>query len=258
MELVKSENTTQKTETNTEAKFGNKSDGGSCDEKMPLKTIIEAIILSSNAPMSLDKLQMIFDEDKVPEKPEIRAAIDELKSDYEGRSFELTEVASGYRIQVKQDMQPWVSRLWEEKPQKYSRAFLETLAIIAYRQPITRGEIEEIRGVSISSQIMKTLIERNWIRVVGRRDVPGHPSLYGTTKEFLNYFNMKSLDDLPSLMELRDITEINAELDLTFADEESADEDGADNQEANTGEDQANNSQLDNDQIHLEIVSEDE
>ncbi|THB73339.1 MAG: SMC-Scp complex subunit ScpB [Gammaproteobacteria bacterium] len=174
--------------------------------------------------MSLDKLQSIFTEDEVPTKSELRDALELLKQDYVGRGFELTEVASGYRIQVKREMQPWVSRLWEEKPAKYSRAFLETLAIIAYRQPITRGEIEEIRGVSISSQIMKTLIERNWIRVVGRRDVPGHPSLYGTTKEFLNYFNMQSLDELPSLMELRDITEINAELDLKFADEESADD----------------------------------
>lgn len=189
-----------------------------------LKTILEAVILSSNVPMSLDKLQSIFTEDEVPTKSELRDALELLKQDYVGRGFELTEVASGYRIQVKREMQPWVSRLWEEKPAKYSRAFLETLAIIAYRQPITRGEIEEIRGVSISSQIMKTLIERNWIRVVGRRDVPGHPSLYGTTKEFLNYFNMQSLDELPSLMELRDITEINAELDLKFADEESADD----------------------------------
>lgn len=213
--------------------------------EMPLKSIIEAVILSSNAPMSLDKLQMVFDEDKIPEKAEIIAAIAELRDDYQGRSFEITEVASGYRIQVKQVMQPWVSRLWEEKPQKYSRAFLETLAIIAYRQPITRGEIEEIRGVSISSQIMKTLIERNWIRVVGRRDVPGHPSLYGTTKEFLNYFNMKSLDDLPSLMELRDITEINAELDLKFADD---DVDDAEKQQEDT----------DSDQIHLEIVPDNE
>ena len=201
MELVKPQNNSQR------------------NDSPPLKNIVEAIILSSDNPSSLDKLQQVFDEDKMPTKSELRDAIAELERDYDGRGFEIVEVASGYRIQVKEDMQPWVSRLWEEKPQKYSRAFLETLAIIAYRQPITRGEIEEIRGVSISSQIMKTLVERSWIRVVGRRDVPGHPSLYGTTKEFLNYFNMKSLDDLPSLMELRDITEINAELDLKFADE---------------------------------------
>ncbi len=237
MELVKSEEASENSPKIT---------GAYSEGNIPLKAIIEAVILSANGPMSLDKLQMIFDEDKTPEKSALREAIEELKQDYEGRSFELMEVASGYRIQVKQEMQPWVSRLWEEKPTKYSRAFLETLAIIAYRQPITRGEIEEIRGVSISSQIMKTLIERNWIRVVGRRDVPGHPSLYGTTKEFLNYFNMKSLDDLPSLMELRDITEINAELDLKFADDDNDDAD-----EASKETEQDNQ-----DQVHLEIVSD--
>lgn len=190
-----------------------------------LKKIIEAVILSADTPMSLDKLQTAFEGEQVPAKTELREAIIELESDYQNRGFEIVEVGSGYRIQVKQEMQPWVSRLWEEKPAKYSRAFLETLSIIAYRQPITRGEIEDIRGVSINSAIMKTLMERNWIRIVGRRDVPGHPSLYGTTKEFLDHFNLKSLDDLPSLMELRDITEINAELDLQFASDDSDEQD---------------------------------
>ncbi len=200
--------------------------------KPSLKKIIEAVILSSNIPLSLDKLQSVFEGEQVPAKVELKQAIAELESDYQGRGFEIVEVSSGYRIQVKHEMQSWVSKLWEEKPAKYSRAFLETLSIIAYRQPITRGEIEDIRGVSINSAIMKTLMERNWIRVVGRRDVPGHPSLYGTTKDFLNYFNLKSLDDLPSLMELRDITEINAELDLQFPSGDS-DEPAKDDEQEN-------------------------
>ena len=131
-------------------------------------------------------------------------------------ALDLVEVASGYRIQVKQDMEPWVSRLTEEKPARYSRALLETLALIAYRQPITRGEIEDIRGVSVSSSIVKTLQEREWVRIVGHRDVPGRPAMYGTTKQFLDYFNLKGLDDLPTLMELRDIDTINAELELSM------------------------------------------
>ncbi len=203
-----------------------------CAVKASLKKIVEAVILSSNTPVSLDKLQTLFEGEQVPAKVELKEVIAELEIDYQGRGFEIVEVSSGYRIQVKQEMQPWVSKLWEEKPAKYSRAFLETLSIIAYRQPITRGEIEDIRGVSINSAIMKTLVERNWIRVVGRRDVPGHPSLYGTTKEFLNYFNLKNLDDLPSLMELRDITEINAELDLQFASDDSDDQ-GKDKEQEN-------------------------
>lgn len=183
-----------------------------------LKNIVEAALLASGQTLSLDQIQCLFEEDARPGKPFIREVLEQLSDDYIGRGFELKEVASGYRIQVRMEMQPWISRLWEEKPPKYSRAFLETLAIIAYRQPITRGEIEDIRGVSVSSQIMKSLQERGWIRVVGKRDVPGHPTIYGTTKEFLSYFNLKSLDQLPSLMELRDITEINAELDLQFPD----------------------------------------
>lgn len=219
MEIIKSKPSV-KNISNENTSFENIS-------RPPLKTIIEAIILSSDTPMSLDKLQTVFEDEQVPAKTVLREAISELESDYQGRGFEIVEVGSGYRIQVKHDMQHWVSKLWEEKPAKYSRAFLETLSIIAYRQPITRGEIEDIRGVSINSAIMKTQMERNWIRIVGRRDVPGHPSLYGTTKEFLDHFNLKSLDDLPSLMELRDITEINAELDLQFA------SDGSDEQDEN-------------------------
>jgi segregation and condensation protein B len=165
--------------------------------------------------MSLDQLQMtLFPEGDPPEKDELKEALDRLQQDYAERALELVEVASGFRFQVRQSMEPWVSRLWEEKPARYSRALLETLALIAYRQPITRAEIEDVRGVSVSSSIIKTLQDREWIRVVGHRDVPGRPAVYGTTREFLDYFGLKSLDELPTLAELRDIDSINAELDL--------------------------------------------
>jgi segregation and condensation protein B len=141
-----------------------------------------------------------------------------LQADYAGRGIDLVEVGSGYRIQVRASMQSWVSRLWEEKPTRYSRALLETLALIAYRQPITRGEIEDVRGVSVSSNIIKTLQEREWIHVVGHREVPGRPAMYGTTRHFLDYFNLKTLDELPSLAELRDLNEIGRELDLDLSD----------------------------------------
>ena len=179
-----------------------------------LKSVIEAALLAAGQPLTIERLLGLFPEDEQPDRNDLCQAIDALQADYAGRGIELTEVASGFRIQVCQAMEPWVSRLWEEKPPKYSRALLETLALIAYRQPITRGEIEDIRGVAVSSSIMKTLQEREWVRVVGHRDVPGRPAMYGTTKAFLDYFNLKRLDDLPSLAELRDLDTINAELDL--------------------------------------------
>ena len=179
-----------------------------------LKHILEAALLAAGRPLSLDDMDTLFSESERPDKAALRAALEELAGDYADRGLEVIEVASGFRIQVRQSMEPWVSRLWEEKPPKYSRALLETLALIAYRQPITRGEIEDIRGVSVSTSIMKTLQEREWIRVVGHRDVPGRPAMYGTTREFLDYFNLKSLESLPSLAELRDIDSINAELDF--------------------------------------------
>jgi len=140
--------------------------------------------------------------------------LDQLRSEYETRGIEIKQVASGFRIQVKQDLEPWISRLSEDRPPRYSRALLETLALIAYRQPVTRAEIEDVRGVSVSSSIMKTLHEREWIRIVGHRDVPGRPGMYATTREFLDYFDLKSLDELPTLVELRDLDTMNAELDL--------------------------------------------
>jgi len=179
-----------------------------------LKQIIEAALLAAGEPLSLDRLLELFPEEGAPERKAVREAIDELRMDYEGRGIELVEVGSGFRISVRAEFSPWVSRLWEERPPRYSRALLETLALIAYRQPITRGEIEEIRGVSVSSNIIKTLLEREWVRVVGQRDVPGRPSLYATTREFLNYFGLKSLEQLPTLQEIRDFDSINRELEL--------------------------------------------
>lgn len=179
-----------------------------------LRQIIEGTILASGQPMTVARLLDLFDEAVAPTKDEILAALAEIQAACEGRGFELKEVASGWRFQVRDNLAPWVNRLWEEKPQKYSRALLETLSLIAYRQPITRGDIEEIRGVAVSSHIVKTLLERDWVKVVGHRDVPGRPSLFATTRQFLDYFNLKSLDELPSLSEIRDLDELNPVLDL--------------------------------------------
>lgn len=179
-----------------------------------LKYVIEAALLASGRPMSVDSLQALFGSDDPPVRQDLRAAIMELKSDYTDRGIEVTEVASGFRIQVKNSMAHRLERLWEERPPRYSRALLETLSIIAYRQPVTRGEIEEIRGVAVSTNIIRTLLERDWIRVVGHRDVPGKPAMLGTTKEFLDYFDLKKLDDLPPLAELKDFDKLNVQLDL--------------------------------------------
>ena len=179
-----------------------------------LKHLIEATLLAAGRPVSSDQLLELFDERERPTSEELRAALDLLAAEYESRGIELIEVASGWRVQVRARCADVVSRLWQERPSRYSRALLETLALIAYRQPITRSEIEEIRGVSISSTIMRTLQERNWIRVVGHREVPGHPELLGTTREFLDYFGLKSLDQLPTLAELRDVETIGVQLEL--------------------------------------------
>jgi segregation and condensation protein B len=179
-----------------------------------LKRIIEGAMLAAGKPLSIDQILALFMDEDQPSRDEIRAAIAELQADCETRGIELAEVASGFRFQVKSDLAQWVSRLWDEKPAKYSRAVLETLALIAYRQPITRSEIEDVRGVSVSSHIVKSLLEREWIRVIGHRDVPGKPALYGTTKMFLDYFGLKSLSDLPPLAELRNIESIERELDF--------------------------------------------
>ena len=180
----------------------------------PVKQIIEAALLAAGTPLGLDRLLELFLDHERPDPKRIRAALQELFIDYQGRGMELKEVAGGWRIQVRRAYAPWISRMYEEKPARYSRALLETLAIIAYRQPVTRGEIEDIRGVSVSSSIVKTLAEREWIRVVGHRDVPGKPALYATTRQFLDYFGLKSLDNLPTLQELKDLDDIEGELPL--------------------------------------------
>lgn len=184
-----------------------------------LKHIVEAALLAAAEPLSLERLQSLFPEGSEPERGELRRAVAELDADYGDRGIEIREVASGFRIQVRDTFAPWVSRLWEERPTRYSRAMLETLAIIAYRQPCTRGEIEEIRGVSVNTTIIRTLQDRGWIRVVGHREVPGRPEMLATTRRFLDYFNLKSLDQLPTLMELRDLDAVNPELDLRFPEE---------------------------------------
>lgn len=195
-----------------------------------LKKILEGAIFAAGQPMNIEQLGLLFDEAERPSNADLRTALDELKSEYADRGVELKEVASGFRFQVRQETGPWVSRLWDEKPSRYSRALLETLALIAYRQPITRSEIEEIRGVSVSSHIIKTLIEREWIRVAGHRDVPGRPALFATTREFLDSFNLKNLAELPSLSEIRDLDSINAELEFleTQSSGESPDDEQAD------------------------------
>lgn len=180
-----------------------------------LQKIIEGALLAADRPLNIDDLLGLFGgEESRPTREEIKVVLEDIETDCQGRGFELMQVASGFRFQVRQELSPWISRLWEEKPQKYSRALLETLAIIAYRQPATRGEIEEIRGVSVSSNIVKTLLEREWIRVIGHRDVPGRPAILATTKKFLDYFNLRRLDDLPPLSEIRDLVEMSPELDL--------------------------------------------
>lgn len=179
-----------------------------------LKKIVEAALLAAGKPLSLERMITLFPEEQQPDRNEVIAALDALALDCQARGIELRELASGFRFQVKQDMAPWVARLWEERAPRYSRALLETMALIAYRQPITRAEIEDIRGVAVSTHIVKTLLDRDWVRIVGHRDVPGRPALYGTTREFLDYFNLKSLEDMPTLSELRNIDDIDFTLDL--------------------------------------------
>jgi len=170
-----------------------------------LAPLLEAILLAAGRPLTLERLAELFEEYERPEPAHLRAGLAVLGGSCRKRGFELKEVASGYRLQVREQYTPWVGRLWEERPPRYSRAMLETLALIAYRQPITRGEIEEVRGVAVNSQIVKTLLERDWIRVVGYRDVPGRPAMFATTKTFLDYFDLRSLDQLPPLAEVRQL-----------------------------------------------------
>ncbi|MDC0663337.1 SMC-Scp complex subunit ScpB [Marinobacter sp. SS21] len=181
-----------------------------------LQAIVEAALLAAGKPLSLEQLLELFNEGSRPTRQVMEHVLAQVEAACEGRGFELKKVASGYRFQVREQYASWIGRLFEEKPQRYSRALLETLALIAYRQPITRGEIEEIRGVTVSSNIVRTLLEREWVRVVGHRDVPGRPAMYATTRQFLDYFNMKSLDQLPPLSEVRDLEDIGREIEQSM------------------------------------------
>jgi segregation and condensation protein B len=196
-------------------------------ELSQIKRIVEAALLASAQPLSLPQLAALFAESEAPTHEDLARSLEQLTDECAERGVELKEVASGFRYQVRQDVHPWIARLWTERQTKYSRALLETLSLIAYRQPITRGEIEQIRGVAVSTNIVKTLEEREWIRVVGYRDVPGKPELFGTTRHFLDYFNLKSLDELPPLAEIRDVDEFDVQMSLApiaVADEENEDD----------------------------------
>ncbi len=184
-----------------------------------LKNILEATLLTAGRPLSIDQLLTLFTDDEMPSRDDIRKVLNDLDEDLSERGVELKQVSSGYRIQVRKELAPWIARLSEERPVRYSRALLETLALIVYRQPITRAEIEEVRGVSVSSSIIKTMLDRNWIKIVGHREVPGKPALYGTTKQFLDYFNLKSLSELPPLAEIRSIDDIQRDLHLDVIDD---------------------------------------
>ena len=191
-----------------------------------LVKILEGALLAAGEPLSVQRMALLFEENERPSKDDIRAAIKTVEERCENRGYELVQVASGYRFQVRQNLSTWVGRLWQERPARYSRALMETLSLIAYRQPITRGEIEEIRGVAVSTNIIKTLLEREWVRVVGHRDVPGRPAMYATTRQFLDYFNLKSLDQLPPLAEIKELDNLSGELALESppAGDESADQ----------------------------------
>lgn len=182
-----------------------------------VRNVIEAALLASGRPLSIDELSSLFDERDGPGLESVQAALAALRSEYEERGIELKEVANGFRVQVRASVAQPVSRLWQERPAKYSRALLETLALVAYRQPITRGEIEQIRGVAVNPNIIKTLLERGWVRVIGHRDVPGKPELLGTTRDFLDYFGLKKLDDLPTLAQLKELEELRVQLSLPGA-----------------------------------------
>ena len=191
-------------------------------ELMKLKQILEAALMASGEVLSLERMQLLFDDYDAPKSTVIKQALASLMEDFTDRGIELVEVASGYRLQVRKEVAPWVTRLWDEKPPRYSRALLETLSLIAYRQPITRGDIEDVRGVAVSSHIIRTLLEREWVRVVGHRDVPGRPAMYATTKEFLDYFSLKSLDELPTLDEIREIDDANQGVDQINAEKKAS------------------------------------
>ena len=219
-----------------------------------LVQILEGALLAAGEPLSVQRMALLFEENERPSKEEIRGAIKSVEERCEDRGYELVQVASGYRFQVRQDLAAWVGRLWQERPARYSRALMETLSLIAYRQPITRGEIEEIRGVAVSTNIIKTLLEREWVRVVGHRDVPGRPAMYATTRQFLDYFNLKSLDQLPPLAEIKELDNLSGELALEVLEQASdADAEPDEEGEATQSETEMEDSEtLDDEQQVLE------
>jgi segregation and condensation protein B len=184
-----------------------------------LNQIIEALLLSASRPLSIEEIEKVFVENQ-PSRDEIRKSLKEIEEDCFNRGIELKKVSTGFRLQVKQDLSNYVSKLWEERPQKFSKATLETLSLIAYKQPITRGEIEEVRGVTVGTQLMRGLMERGWVKIVGQRDVPGRPSLYATTKDFLDYFGLQHLRELPDLPELPDLKSLELELPIEETDQQ--------------------------------------
>ena len=221
-----------------------------------LVQILEGALLAAGEPLSVQRMTLLFEENERPSKEDIRAAIKLVEERCEDRGYELVQVASGYRFQVRQDLATWVGRLWQERPARYSRALMETLSLIAYRQPITRGEIEEIRGVAVSTNIIKTLLEREWVRVVGHRDVPGRPAMYATTRQFLDYFNLKSLDQLPPLAEIKELDNLSGELALEVPEQASdidvgVQQEGGDDAPQSEPEEEAA-AALDNDQPQIE------
>ncbi len=237
------------------------------EENVQLKKIIEGAILAAGEALSVQKIQSLFVGGDVPEKETIIEVIQQISESCEGRGFSLVEVASGWRFRVNEELSQWVNRLWDERPQKYSRALLETLSLVAYRQPLTRGDIEEVRGVAVSSHIIKTLTEREWVKVVGHRDVPGRPALYATTRVFLDYFNLKSLDELPILSDLKDIESLNQTLEFeggpvaetkgeegeTASSEPAGEVDGADSEFGFSGPaDRVKASPVDSDEVSLD------
>ncbi len=214
-------------ETGARESGGRGRDDAGGDPLGSIARVLEAALLVAGRPLAITDLEKLFGDGEAPPRATLREALARLDAEWQGRCLQLQEVASGYRAQVRNEYEPWIARLWDEKPPRYSRALLETLAIIAYRQPMTRSEIEDIRGVSVSSQIIRTLTEREWIRVVGHRETPGRPALYGTTREFLDYFNLKTLDQLPPISDIRDLEGSDPELGFEAEPEVSGDTAGA-------------------------------
>ncbi len=208
------------------------------EEIFELKNIIEAALLAANEPLTVDKMLSMFPADSQPPRQAIAEALNALEQEYEGRGIELKRIDRSYRFQTRERYAEWIARLQQERPPRYSRALLETLAIIAYKQPVTRGDIESVRGVSVSTDIIRTLVEREWVRQVGHRDAPGKPALYGTTRQFVEHFNLSSLAELPPLAEVRDLEEIGRELDKRLADGEHGGSDEGNGAEAEPAEQQ--------------------